>query len=97
MLYSTIEEAWNKPSLVESFTSKRDDDEVCARIISQLFKCDGCVERVRRELLGSSSSSPLYPKVLLEGFTTDLFSDREKLRKVLLVIGGILTLILLFC
>lgn len=95
MLYSTIEEAWNNPSLIESFASKPDQNETCERIISQLLKCDGCVDRLRSRLRIEVPPFQRVQKQILESFSSSLQYDREKMRTYLLAIASILTLIVM--
>lgn len=77
MLYSTIEEAWNKPTIVETFTSK--GDEACEKIISQLLKCDGCLERLHKKINNRS------------GLDHVLQSFYNKKKTYLLLIAAIIT------
>lgn len=51
MLYSTIEEAWSKPSLIEGFKTEAECLKECEKLISQISKCDGCMDHFRT-LLG---------------------------------------------
>lgn len=50
-MYSTIEEAWSKPSIIEGFKTEEECMKDCENLISQIVKCDGCVQRMK-EVLG---------------------------------------------
>ena len=102
MLYSTIEEAWSKSNHLESFTSSKPDSSACDHIISQLLKCDGCMDKVlslsgRRfhghEKMLSSVISGLRQKAV-EGFRSAMDS-KESIRLLLLIIATIVTFVLL--
>lgn len=92
MLYSTIEEAWNKPSYIESFSSKDELNQTCDTIISQLLKCDGCLEKVKKQL--NVRNDPL--RDVIEGFTQSVANyDRVAMRKCMLLFAVLLVFALL--
>jgi hypothetical protein len=87
MLYSTIEEAWSKPTIIEGFKSESECLRECEKLISQISKCDGCMRHLE-QLLGNQTNAL--------DWVVKYFNNTDNVRTILLYITIFLFLFIVF-